>query len=102
MILSELLVILNTVKKLKSTDIEVQKLLTSGNYSGAITILLDCKNSATKNSQLKCVELLTQKLQDTLINTEVQLDNVLNQVGNLLYLFIVCCLQHNNNNILSF
>lgn len=79
-ILMELLKTLNTIKKMKSTDIHLQQLLSDGDYSGAISILLECKNSASENHQYKCVEALSQKLQDTLILTEVQLDSVLNEM----------------------
>lgn len=64
----------------KSTDVEVQKLLSECNYSGAISLLLTCKDSATEFMQYNCVQSLNKKLQETLLLTEFQLDTVLNEV----------------------
>lgn len=77
-VLLDLLATLNTLKSIKSN--EHQKMLEAGNYSSAISILLEKKNQCEKYSQYKCIESLTLKLQDTLILTEVQLDNVLNEI----------------------
>lgn len=80
-ILMDLLTTLTAIKEMKSTEQHLQKLLAEGNYSGAIQILLQYKDSASKHHQYKCVEALSQKLQDTLLLTEVQLDDVLNEVS---------------------
>lgn len=75
-----LLETLYKLKKMKSTEIQLQKLLEIGDYSGAISLLLECKRLAAENDQYKCVESLSLKLQDVLLLTELQLDNVLNEV----------------------
>lgn len=59
---------------------EVQKLLAEYNYSGAISLLLNCKDSAEEFMQYNCVQSLNKKLQETLLLTEFQLDTVLNEV----------------------
>ncbi|XP_058982646.1 syndetin-like [Musca domestica] len=79
-ILKELLNTLQAIKKLKSTDVEVQKLLSDCNYSGAISLLLSCKDSADEFMQYNCVQSLNKKLQETLLLTEFQLDTVLNEM----------------------
>ncbi|XP_059223525.1 syndetin [Stomoxys calcitrans] len=79
-ILKELLSTLQAIKKLKSTDVEVQKLLSECNYSAAISLLLNCKDSAAEYNHLHCVESLNKKLQETLLLTEFQLDTVLNEM----------------------
>lgn len=78
--LHEILQTLYKLKKLKSTEIQLQKLLDQHNYSGAISLLLECKRLATENSQYVCVAALSQKLQDTLLMTELQLDTVLAEI----------------------
>lgn len=78
--LQGLLETLHTIKKVKSYESQLQQLLNDGNYSGAISILLECKNLAENYSQYHCVEALSLKLQDTIMLTELQLDNVLNEV----------------------
>lgn len=78
--LQEILQTLYKLKKLKSTEIQLQKLLDLDNYSGAIALLLECKRLAAENSQYVCVEALSQKLQDTLLMTELQLDSVLAEI----------------------
>lgn len=80
-VLQEILAILHKLKKLKSTEIQLQRLLDTGNYSGAISLLLECKRLAAENSQFVCVEALSQKLQDVQLLVELQLDNVLGEVG---------------------
>lgn len=76
----EILAILTKLKKLKSTEIQLQKLLDMNNYSGAISLLLECKRLADENRQFVCVEALSQKLQDIQLLVELQLDNVLGEV----------------------
>lgn len=76
-----LLETLYTLKKMKSTEMQLQKLLEMGDYSGAISLLLECKRLAAENGQYKCVESLSAKLQDILLLTELQLDTVLNEVS---------------------
>lgn len=78
--LQGLLETLHTIKKVKSYEAQLQQLLNDGNYSDAISILLECKNLAENYSQYHCVEALAMKLQDTIMLTELQLDNVLNEV----------------------
>lgn len=75
--MQEILRTLYKLKKLKSTEKQLQKLLDTQNYCGAISLLLECKRLAAENSQYVCVAALAQKLQDTLLMTELQLDTVL-------------------------
>uniref|UniRef100_A0A6B2ECI9 Coiled-coil domain-containing protein 132 n=1 Tax=Phlebotomus kandelakii TaxID=1109342 RepID=A0A6B2ECI9_9DIPT len=79
-VLMELLKTLKTIKRIKTTDTQLQELVSGGDYSGAIATLLECRKAAERYSQYKCVESLSQKLQDTLLMTEVQLDTVLNEM----------------------
>lgn len=65
----------------KSTDTELQKLISENNYAGAITLLLECRSSAKEYNEYLCVQSLNNKLQETLILTEFQLDTVLNEVS---------------------
>lgn len=58
----------------------MQKFLSDYNYSGAIGLLLKCKDSAAEYMQYNCVQSLNKKLQETLLLTEFQLDTVLNEV----------------------
>lgn len=87
--LQGLLETLHTIKKVKSYESQLQQLLNDGNYSGAISILLECKNLAENYSQYHCVEALSLKLQDTIMLTELQLDNVLNEVWMLKICFSI-------------
>lgn len=77
-IILNLLQILQTLKKIKLADQTFQQLIQKGEYSAAIKCLLDTKTQTEKYKQYHCIESFTQKIQDTLIMTEVQLDEVLN------------------------
>lgn len=79
-ILQEILAVLQKLKKLKSTENQLQKLLDTNNYSGAISLLLECKRLAAENRQFVCVDALAQKLQDTQLLVELQLENVLGEM----------------------
>lgn len=85
-VLQQILATLQKLKKLKSTEIQLQKLLDMNNYSGAIHLVLECKRLAEENRQFVCVEALSQKLQDTLEQVDVQLENVLREVRIARYL----------------
>lgn len=61
-------------------DLQLQQLLAENNYSSAISTLLSCRESIAQLEQYKCVDSLSQKLQDTLMMAEVQLDKVLNEM----------------------
>jgi syndetin len=78
-ILLELLQVLKTLKKIKSTDQKLQTLLKEENYSGAIDLLCVCKALCEQNRQFACIESLSAKLQDTFLLTEVQLEQALNE-----------------------
>lgn len=58
----------------------MQQLLKEGDFSGAIRLLLESQSVAVSLKHFKCVAQLSWKLQDTLENTEGQLDVVLCQV----------------------
>lgn len=47
---------------------------------GAITLLLACRATAAEMSEYQCIESLAQKLQDTQMMTEVQLDRLLSDM----------------------
>ncbi|KAL5278409.1 CCDC132 family protein [Megaselia abdita] len=79
-VLMDILKTLNSIMQLKSTDTELQKLLGENNYAGAITLLLECRSSAEEYNEYLCVQSLNNKLQETLILTEFQLDTVLNEM----------------------
>lgn len=78
--LKELLRTLHKIKKMKVTEMQLQQLLTDGNYSQAIQILLECRVVAGEYEEYACVQAFALKLQDTMMLTELQLDNVLNEV----------------------
>lgn len=79
-IILNLLQILRTLKKIKLADQTFQQLIQKGEYSAAIKCLLDTKSQTEAYKQYHCIESFTQKIQDTLIMTEVQLDEVLNSL----------------------
>lgn len=71
---------LHTIRRMRLTERRLQEMLASANYSGAIAMLLECRQIAAEHSQYQCVEALAAKLQDTMVLTELQLDAVLNEV----------------------
>ncbi|KAH8277774.1 hypothetical protein KR018_006543 [Drosophila ironensis] len=79
-VLKEVLDTLVAIKKLRTTDVEVQKLLADHNYSAAIGLLLQCNSSAAGYMQYNCVQSLSKKLQETMLLMEFQLDTVLNEM----------------------
>jgi syndetin len=79
-ILLELLKVLKILKKIKSTDQQLQMFLKEENYSGAIEFLIVCKSLCEQYCQYTAIESLSQKLQDTFLLTEVQLDQALNDI----------------------
>jgi len=78
--LVDVLEILKFLQELKSTNQNIEELLKVGNYSEAISLLLQNKNQSEKYSEYTCTESFKQKLQDTLDTTEIALDNALNGV----------------------
>lgn len=65
----------------KAIDERLQNMLTVGDdLPGAITLLLSCRETAAEMSEFKCIQSLAQKLQDTKLMTEVQLDKLLNDM----------------------
>lgn len=78
--LVDVLEILKFFQELKSTNQKIQDLLQLGNFSEAISILLQNKNQSEKYAEYTCTESLKQKLQDTLDLTEVSLDKSLNGI----------------------
>jgi hypothetical protein len=71
---------LKMIKHLHSFDKRLQVLLSEEDYAGAIIELKRCHKIATKYRHFSCVAALTYKLQETLENTDGQLDRVLSQV----------------------
>ena len=80
-ILVDVLEILKFFQQLKSTNQKIQDLLKVGNFSEAISILLENKNLSEKYAEYTCTEQLKQKLQETLDQSEITLDNALNDVA---------------------
>lgn len=76
----DVLEILKFFQELKSTNQKIQDLLQVGNFSEAISILLQNKNQSEQYVEYTCTESMKQKLQDTLDLTEVSLDNALNNI----------------------
>ncbi|KAH8395387.1 hypothetical protein KR222_009619 [Zaprionus bogoriensis] len=79
-VLKEVLDTLLDIKKLRTTDEELQKLLADSNYSAAIALVLKCQSSVAEYMQYECVQSLHQKLQETKLLMEYQLDTVLNEM----------------------
>ncbi|KAF5276706.1 hypothetical protein FQR65_LT16233 [Abscondita terminalis] len=71
---------LNTIKTLHRTGHRLQELLNEENYAGAIELLQECQAAANTYRHFTCVASLTNKLQETLEDTEEKLDNVLAQM----------------------
>lgn len=68
-------------------------LLKVGDFSGAITLLLQCLSVAAMFNHFTCVAGLSGKLQDTLEMTEEHLDIALAKVRNdysLIFLYTLC------------
>ncbi|XP_060658708.1 syndetin [Drosophila nasuta] len=79
-VLKEVLETLLAIKKLRTTDEELHKLLAEHNYSAAIALLLQCQSSVADFMQFNCVQSLHKKLQETMVLMEYQLDTVLNEM----------------------
>ncbi|KAH8297497.1 hypothetical protein KR044_013452 [Drosophila immigrans] len=79
-VIKEVLHTLLAIKKLRTTDEELQKLLAEHNYSAAIALLLQCQSSVADFMQFNCVQSLHKKLQETMVLMEYQLDTVLNEM----------------------
>ncbi|KAF5290040.1 hypothetical protein FQA39_LY14821 [Lamprigera yunnana] len=71
---------LNTIKTLHRTGHRLQELLNEENYAGAIELLQECQAAANTYRHFTCVASLTNKLQETLEDTEEKLDKVLAQM----------------------
>lgn len=63
------------------TGHRLQELLNEENYAGAIELLQECQAVANTYRHFTCVAALTNKLQETLEDTEEKLDQVLAQVN---------------------
>ncbi|KAJ8933780.1 hypothetical protein NQ314_013816 [Rhamnusium bicolor] len=71
---------LNMIKDLHSFDKRCQQMLHDEDYAGAIMELKKCQKTAVKYRHFSCVAALTYKLQETLENTDAQLDRILSQM----------------------
>ncbi|KAK5638446.1 hypothetical protein RI129_012741 [Pyrocoelia pectoralis] len=71
---------LNTIKTLHCTGQRLQELLNEENYAGAIELLQECQAAANTYRHFTCVASLTNKLQETLQDTEEKIDKVLAQM----------------------
>ena len=63
------------------TEARLMKLLDEGNYSDAISLLLECQQVTLSYKHFQCVAILSGKLQDTLVMAEEQLDVALAKVS---------------------
>uniref|UniRef100_A0A1B6C6F1 Vacuolar protein sorting-associated protein 54 N-terminal domain-containing protein n=1 Tax=Clastoptera arizonana TaxID=38151 RepID=A0A1B6C6F1_9HEMI len=79
-VMKDLLRSLNTIKTLHCTEAKLQELLNSGDFSGSISLLLECQSAATTFRHFTCVAALSGKLQDTLVMAEEQLDVTLSKL----------------------
>ena len=70
------------------------KLLNGGNFSDAISLLLECQQVALAYKHFQCIAALSGKLQDTLVIAEEQLDVALAKVRN----FVCFVLKYPNFN----
>lgn len=77
-IILNLLKILRILKDIKTADQVFQQLIQRGDFSAGIQCLLETKAHTETFKQYKCIDSYTQKIQDSLMLTEVQLDQVLN------------------------
>ncbi|KAF7285885.1 hypothetical protein GWI33_009363 [Rhynchophorus ferrugineus] len=71
---------LNMIKNLYSFDKRCNQMLNDEDYAGAIMELKRCQKIAVKYRHFSCVAALTYKLQETLENTDTQLDRILAQM----------------------
>lgn len=78
--IQDLLRSLNTIKTLLQTETRLVKLLNEGNFSDAISLLLECQQVALTYKHFQCVAALSRKLQDTLVMAEEQLDVALTKI----------------------
>ena len=71
---------LKTIRTLQMTDMQLQKLLKSEDYPGAIQLLLECQTAAATFRHFTCISELSKKLQDTLKMAEEQLESAVSNV----------------------
>ncbi|CAG9862024.1 unnamed protein product [Phyllotreta striolata] len=71
---------LTTIKDLHSFEKRCQNMILEEDFVGAITELKRCQKTATRYRHFSCVAALTYKLQETLENTDSQLDRILAQI----------------------
>jgi hypothetical protein len=64
------------------------KLLNDGNFSDAISLLLECQQVASSYKHFQCVAILSGKLQDTLVMAEEQLDVALAKASRTRFLHV--------------
>ncbi|XP_050500093.1 syndetin [Diabrotica virgifera virgifera] len=71
---------LNTIKDLHSFEKRCQEMIMEEDFVRAITELKRCQKIATQYRHFSCVAALTYKIQETLENTDSQLDRILAQI----------------------
>lgn len=71
--------ILKMIKNLYNFEKRLNVLLNEGDYVGAILELQQCQKIANKYRYFTCVSALTYKIQETIENTDSQLDRILSQ-----------------------
>lgn len=62
------------------TEARLIKFLDEGNFSDAISLLLECQQVALTYKHFHCIAAFSGKLQDTLVMAEEQLDVALSKV----------------------
>lgn len=76
----QLLRYLKTIKTMHETESRMPELFKSGDFSGAINLLLECQRVAAKYRHFTCIDALNSKLQDTLVMAEEHLDTALSNM----------------------
>ncbi|XP_034375196.1 syndetin isoform X1 [Arvicanthis niloticus] len=71
---------LRTIKTLQRTDVRLSEMLEEEDYPGAIQLCLECQKAASTFKHYSCISELNSKLQDTLEQTEEQLDVALSKI----------------------
>ena len=80
-VLKSLLKSLQTIKTLQETDIRLRELLEEDeDYTRAIQLYLECNKVVSSLKHYNCISELNTKLQDTLENTEEQIDVALSKM----------------------
>ncbi|GBP64625.1 hypothetical protein EVAR_46554_1 [Eumeta japonica] len=70
---------LDLLRGLRSIETDVSELMTRKDFEGAISLILNSIKNAEEHKEYSCIKELTNRLQDTLVLTEEQLDGILSK-----------------------